>query len=119
MLGGLDFVDLEHFHHYMLEKSQHTMLGGFGKLPGDLPDIYHSYLGLSALTLIDGHKKDGYYIGPDVEDAEAVVGRPMPRAEIETRASDTERTLRTLDPMLCISTGARNWIESLPWHQGG
>ncbi len=27
-------------------------MGGFGKAPGDPPDIYHSYLGLAALALL-------------------------------------------------------------------
>ena len=36
---------------YLLGKTQHGVLGGFGKFPGDLPDLYHSYLGLAALSL--------------------------------------------------------------------
>ncbi|KAL1304644.1 hypothetical protein AAFC00_003607 [Neodothiora populina] len=36
---------------YLLEKTAHRTLGGFGKLAGDLPDIYHSCLGLAALSL--------------------------------------------------------------------
>jgi len=36
---------------YLLAKTQHPVLGGFGKFPGDLPDLYHSYLGLAALSL--------------------------------------------------------------------
>ncbi|KAK5113888.1 hypothetical protein LTR85_010421 [Meristemomyces frigidus] len=36
---------------YLLGKTQHDVLGGFGKYPGDLPDLYHSYLGLAALSL--------------------------------------------------------------------
>ncbi|SMR57693.1 unnamed protein product [Zymoseptoria tritici ST99CH_3D1] len=37
---------------YLLSKTQHPALGGFGKFPGDLPDLYHSYMGLAALGLI-------------------------------------------------------------------
>lgn len=44
---------------YLLEKTQHPTLGGFGKFPGDLPDLYHSYLGLAALGLLDGAGVDG------------------------------------------------------------
>lgn len=36
---------------YLLAKTQHDILGGFGKFPGDLPDLYHSHLGLAALSL--------------------------------------------------------------------
>lgn len=45
-------------HHqvrrYLLEKTQNLILGGFGKHPGDLPDLFHAYLGLSALSLLGG-----------------------------------------------------------------
>ncbi|KAL9528843.1 Geranylgeranyl transferase type-1 subunit beta [Sphaerulina musiva] len=44
---------------YLLEKTQHPTLGGFGKFPGDLPDLYHSYLGLAALGLLDGDGEGG------------------------------------------------------------
>ena len=36
---------------YLLGKTQHPVLGGFGKFPGDLPDLLHAYLGLAALSL--------------------------------------------------------------------
>lgn len=39
---------------YLLASTQHAALGGFGKFPGDLPDLYHSYLGLATLGLM-GH----------------------------------------------------------------
>ncbi|EME80437.1 uncharacterized protein MYCFIDRAFT_32005, partial [Pseudocercospora fijiensis CIRAD86] len=44
---------------YLLGKTQHPALGGFGKFPGDLPDLYHSCLGLAALGMIgvDGIKE--------------------------------------------------------------
>ncbi|KAK5173629.1 geranylgeranyl transferase type-1 subunit beta [Saxophila tyrrhenica] len=38
--------------NYLLEKTQNPVLGGFGKFPGDAPDLYHSYLGLTALSLV-------------------------------------------------------------------
>jgi hypothetical protein len=37
---------------YLLDKTQH-LIGGFGKKEGDPPDIYHAYLGLAALSLMD------------------------------------------------------------------
>ena len=36
---------------YLLTKTQNPIAGGFGKFPGDPPDLYHSYLGLAALSL--------------------------------------------------------------------
>lgn len=36
---------------WLLERTAHQALGGFGKHAGDLPDLYHSYLGLATLGL--------------------------------------------------------------------
>ncbi|KAK1012710.1 geranylgeranyl transferase type-1 subunit beta [Friedmanniomyces endolithicus] len=41
----------EAVRRYLLGKTQHPVLGGHGKFPGDLPDLLHSYLGLAALSL--------------------------------------------------------------------
>lgn len=46
-----DLCDQSAVRRYLLGKTQHEVLGGFGKFPGDLPDLYHSYLGLAALSL--------------------------------------------------------------------
>lgn len=51
LLGKPDLYDRKAIRHYLLEKTQHSVLGGFGKFPGDLPDLYHSCLGLAALSL--------------------------------------------------------------------
>ena len=116
ILGALDLVNIEYIQAYLLEKTQHMVLGGFGKMPGDLPDIYHAYMGLAALSLINGHKRDGNYIGPDIEVTTNLAERqtfmkqsPMPR-------DDSDRTVRELDPVLCMSTNARQRIESFKWH---
>lgn len=39
--------------HYLLALTQHPIMGGFSKFPGDKwADLYHSYLGLVALSLV-------------------------------------------------------------------
>ncbi|KAK3633937.1 geranylgeranyl transferase type-1 subunit beta [Elasticomyces elasticus] len=43
--------DQEAIRRYLIGKTQHPVLGGHGKFPGDLPDLLHSYLGLAALSL--------------------------------------------------------------------
>ena len=48
--------DQRGLRRYLLKKTQHPILGGFGKFPGDLPDLYHSYLGLAALSLAGSHE---------------------------------------------------------------
>lgn len=117
MLGALDFVEMDHVRQYLLEKTQHMIVGGFGKLPGDLPDIYHAYMGLAALSLIDGHKGSDMCIGPDIEDHSKAVYRPPAHTKDVAGIDDTNRTLRELDPMLCMSRRAREWIEALTWHK--
>lgn len=45
-----DLVDKSKVRQFLIEQTQYK-IGGFGKSPGDPPDIYHSYLGLAALAL--------------------------------------------------------------------
>ncbi|KAG0650703.1 Geranylgeranyl transferase type I subunit beta [Hyphodiscus hymeniophilus] len=47
--GHPDLINLEEMRRFLFEQTQH-MIGGFGKTPGDPPDIYHSSLGLAALA---------------------------------------------------------------------
>lgn len=49
--GGHALYDGASLKEYLLGKTQHPVLGGFSKFPGDPPDLYHSYLGLAALAL--------------------------------------------------------------------
>lgn len=46
----VDLVDKLKTRQFLIEQTQYR-IGGFGKSPGDPPDIYHSYLGLAALAL--------------------------------------------------------------------
>jgi geranylgeranyl transferase type-1 subunit beta len=49
--GGSEMYNRPALRQYLLEKTQHPVLGGFSKFPGDPPDLYHSYLGLAACAL--------------------------------------------------------------------
>jgi geranylgeranyl transferase type-1 subunit beta len=53
LLGHLDLVDQTPIRRWLLDRTQHKIVGGFGKLPGDAPDIYHSFLGLVTLALFE------------------------------------------------------------------
>lgn len=45
---------------YLLLLTQHTIMGGFSKFPGDKwADLYHSYLGLAALSLASTAEERG------------------------------------------------------------
>ncbi|KAI8907466.1 terpenoid cyclases/protein prenyltransferase alpha-alpha toroid [Powellomyces hirtus] len=49
MLGAYEFVDIKALRRFL--DSTHSKHGGFGKEPGDYPDLLHSYLGLSGLAI--------------------------------------------------------------------
>lgn len=51
MLGHPEVINEDGSRRFLFEKTQH-LIGGFGKTPGDPPDIYHSYLGLAALAIL-------------------------------------------------------------------
>jgi geranylgeranyl transferase type-1 subunit beta len=51
MLNHSNLYDRVAVTKYLLTKTQNPITGGFGKFPGDPPDLYHSYLGLAALSL--------------------------------------------------------------------
>ncbi|KAH6709319.1 terpenoid cyclases/protein prenyltransferase alpha-alpha toroid [Leptodontidium sp. 2 PMI_412] len=44
-------LNVEAIRRFLFEQTQHVV-GGFGKVPGNPPDIYHSYLGLAALAIM-------------------------------------------------------------------
>lgn len=49
MLDGEFDISVGPSRRYLLEITQHA-IGGFGKVAGAPPDVYHSYLGLAALA---------------------------------------------------------------------
>ncbi|CAG8973393.1 hypothetical protein HYALB_00000156 [Hymenoscyphus albidus] len=49
--GNLKLLDTTAIRRFLFEQTQHR-IGGFGKYPGNPPDIYHSYLGLAALAIL-------------------------------------------------------------------
>lgn len=51
ILGHLDIVDPKPIRKWLLDKTQH-MVGGFGKVTGDPPDMYHSFLGLIVIAML-------------------------------------------------------------------
>ncbi|GAB2215573.1 hypothetical protein Droror1_Dr00019961 [Drosera rotundifolia] len=52
ILGGSKFIHKEALQKYLL--SCQSKYGGFSKFPGDLPELYHSYYGFSAFSLLEG-----------------------------------------------------------------
>jgi len=88
---------------YLLDKTQHR-IGGFSKMPGDLPDIYHSYLGLAALALfgLDGDDNDS-------DGTQDVASKGARNAD--------KFIIGGLDPTLCFSVRAKDWLEGLPWRK--
>lgn len=50
ILGYMHIIEQAPIRKWLLEKTQH-IVGGFGKVTGDPPDMYHSFLGLMVLTM--------------------------------------------------------------------
>lgn len=50
-LNGLSFVSADLARDYLLSNTQNSLLGGFAKTPGEIPDPLHSYLGVAALSI--------------------------------------------------------------------
>ena len=63
IMGHSKLYDHPALRRYLLEMTQHEYMGGFTKFPGDkYADLYHSYLGLAALSLCSTEaerKQDG------------------------------------------------------------
>lgn len=51
MLGGYKLIDREALRGFLL--TCQSQYGGFGKCPGDLPDLYHSFYGYTAFSLLE------------------------------------------------------------------
>ena len=115
MLKSLHLIDPAPVRRYLLEKSQHAIAGGFSKLPGDPPDVYHAYLGLAALAIIDGSKDEDAMIGPAIENAPGRGNQHVSADVVPEVPEAHERTLREFDPTMCFSTQTRDWVESLVW----
>lgn len=49
---GVRLVDLHKAAAYLLERTQHPLMGGFGKSPLAFPDPFHSFMGLASLALL-------------------------------------------------------------------
>ncbi|PHH62656.1 hypothetical protein CDD81_6802 [Ophiocordyceps australis] len=62
ILGSLDLIDAAPSRKYILDITQHR-IGGFAKAVGRPPDIYHSYLGLAALALLDQKELKPFDVG--------------------------------------------------------
>lgn len=50
--GGMQLVDNEKALDYLLNGTQHKLMGGFGKDTECMPDPFHSFLGLASVSLL-------------------------------------------------------------------
>ncbi|KZF24611.1 geranylgeranyl transferase type I beta subunit [Xylona heveae TC161] len=95
ILDGLHVIDREAARNHLLEKTQH-LIGGFGKITGDPPDLIHSYLGLAALGVVN-------------------TATAAPRDTQPHIYELYEPHVRLLDPTLCISLRAKDHLTSHVW----
>ncbi|ROV88053.1 hypothetical protein VMCG_10412 [Cytospora schulzeri] len=109
---------------FLLDKTQHA-IGGFGKRPGDPPDIYHSSLGLAALATMGypGLKKfdSGLCVSVDTvrkieKGRRALLGRPRKEKQGSGAASACSGRVDfgkgLMDMALSMRGGERpEWLE--------
>lgn len=50
--GGVSLIDREKALEYLLEGTQHKLMGGFGKDTESMPDPFHSFIGLASVSLL-------------------------------------------------------------------
>ena len=127
MLGAGGVIPHADVRRYLLEKTQHMVAGGFGKFPGDPPDIYHSYLALASLSMLEIGKGDEERVvtgstnrtGEHIQVSQQAT--PVVKDGVDNSTvlgpNQNEQALEPLDPALCFSTRAKNWIEQLSWRR--
>lgn len=49
---GVDLIDAEALLNYLLDKTQHKLIGGFGKNTEAFPDPFHSFLAICSISLL-------------------------------------------------------------------
>jgi geranylgeranyl transferase type-1 subunit beta len=82
--------------------TQHGIVGGFGKLEGDRPDVLHSALGLVCVSFATWSKATG--AGPSEGEGTA--------ATLESE-KELEDGLRRVDPTLCASVRVKKWHNQI------
>ena len=51
MLRSFDVTDKPSTRHFLLERCQNSLLGGFAKVPDSYPDILHTFYSLAWLSM--------------------------------------------------------------------
>lgn len=76
--GGLKLIDGERALTYLLEGTQHKLMGGFGKDTESMPDPFHSFLGLASVSLLkaSGLEFDGMETLQEI-DTELVITKKL------------------------------------------
>lgn len=89
------FIDIpihtKHAQMYLLNEAQDDVLGGFAREKGHRPDPYHSFLALTALSLLDeADQKNG-------------------------QVAKSRYSLKRVVPHMCASQDTVDWIRGLQW----
>lgn len=84
---GVGLIDAEKARNYLLEGTQHSLVGGFGKDPNAFPDPFHSFLGVASLSLL---------------------AQNLPNLEFDGRDS-----LQAIDEELVVTKALRDFLNSI------
>ncbi len=116
ILGHNDLVEVAPARRFLLEKTQH-MIGGFGKLPGSPPDVYHSFLGLAALSVMGepNLKKFDTSLAVTVETAHKIEKARKGLLEAATRDGIDESARQKLIELGAQLNGGKrpSWAEAM------
>ncbi|KAK4100429.1 terpenoid cyclases/Protein prenyltransferase [Parathielavia hyrcaniae] len=112
-LGHRDLLDWTSSRRFLLEKMAHR-IGGFGKHPGDPPDVYHACFGLTALAVMGE---------PGLSEVDSALAVPVStvrviekaRAALVERARDERRSLVTgaLEMGLAMRGEKPSWLSAV------
>ncbi|XP_038890406.1 geranylgeranyl transferase type-1 subunit beta [Benincasa hispida] len=69
ILGGLDFINKKALKTFLL--TCQSKYGGFSKFPLDFPDLYHSYYGFTAFSLLEEPNINSLFVELGITDASA------------------------------------------------
>lgn len=83
---GVLLIDTQKVADYLLSRTQHRIMGGFGKSPGAFPDPFHSFLALASIALM---------------------------RENSSLSEEEMRELEGIDPELVITRESRNFLDAI------
>ncbi|KAK9466684.1 terpenoid cyclases/protein prenyltransferase alpha-alpha toroid [Lipomyces arxii] len=100
--GSLGLTDVLGNVIFLLTQTQNSMIGGFAKAPGAMPDLMHAYLGIAALAMC-----------ADVVREHGGVDKFLKGSDMGKDYLESIMVLKPIDGPLCIAMSAKHHAEKL------